>query len=460
MSSRSALLLLVVLAVPWWGCKGNINKNHPLIAITDIVSVTATGGQGHAASLAPAITPDGRYVVFVSGALEFLPAGTLPITPGYGKVQAYRKDLLTGDILLISQSTAGVLGNNDCAGPSISDNGRWIAFSSAADNLLGVGVDTNTVPDVFVRDVGTTLVSPSTIRVSVVTGSGAQGTATAVGNGSFDPVISGDGTTVSFTSDLQDIWTTPLVNIQNVFRHPNAPTGVTDLVSVSHTGVEANNLSGSTSISADGKTISFFSDATNLLATSTTSMIRHIYVRDMVGGVTELVSQSTAGAEGNKSDGDLSSVSADGTRVAFSSLADNLDVDVNPFSDIFLRIRGVSTSLLSRSSSGFQAFGDCLQPALSGDGRYVTFSSVASNLVSNDTNGKNDVFWVDTATGLLLRVSIGTDGSQANDDSASVSRPAITADGRFVVFDSRATNLIAVDDNSSVDVFIRGPLHP
>jgi Tol biopolymer transport system component len=459
MNSRASLLLLATLAIPWWGCKGNINKTHPLISVTDRVSVTSTGGELNGSSRAPALTSDGHYLAFVSTATVLLPAGTLPTDPGWGKAQVYRKDLVTGDVLLMSQSTAGVLANGDSSGPSISDNGRWIAFSSSADNLLGPGVDTNTVADVFVRDVGTSLVLPSTIRVSVVTGTGAQGSNSALGVGSVDPVISGDGTEVSFTSDLQDIWSTPLVNLNpNVFRHPNAPTGPTDLVSVNHAGAEANGLSGSPSISADGNTISFFSDATNLLASATNGK-RHIYVRNMTGGVTELVAQSTLGKEGNDIDGDLSSVSADGSRVAFSSLATNLDTDTNPFFDVFLRIRGVSTTLISKSTSGVQGFGDSKDPVLSGDGRYVAYTSIAANLVPNDTNGNLDVFWTDTVTGQTLRVSVGSYGSQANNDSGSQSRSSITADGRFVAFDSIANNLIAVDGNGSDDIFLHGPLY-
>jgi Tol biopolymer transport system component len=237
-----------------------------------------------------------------------------------------------------------------------------------------------------------------------------------------------------------------------------SPSRPTDLVSVNHAGVEANNLSGSTSLSADGKIVSFFSDATDLLATATNGH-RHIYVRDMGGATTELVSQSTAGVEGSDQDGDLSSVSADGSRVAFSSKASNLAPDINPFFDVFLRIRGVSTTLISRSSSGIQAFGDCLGPVLSGDGRFVAYSSVAANLVPNDTNGARDIFWVDTATGETLRASVGTYGAQANNDSGSLSRPSITADGRFVAFDSLANNLIAVDGNNSDDIFLHGPLY-
>src|SRR5581483_8861709 len=105
------------------------------------------------------------------------------------------------------------------------------------------------------------------------------------------------------------------------------------------------------------------------------------------------------------------------------------------------------------SSSGTQANNDShYRPSLSADGRYVTFQSTASNLVAGDTNSADDIFLRDTQTGTTTRISVNSGGTQGNNDSLF---PSISADGRYVAFDSLATNLVAGDTNGSSDVFVR-----
>ena len=172
-------------------------------------------------------------------------------------------------------------------------------------------------------------------------------------------------------------------------------------------------------------------------------------------GVTTRVSVATGGGEGNGSSG-LPAISGDGRYVAFSSDASNLVAnDTNGCPDVFCHDRWTGTTTrVSVASNGAQADGPSPQGwklSISVDGRYVAFASDASNLVANDTNGKTDVFIHDCRTGATTRMSVASDGTQANNVS---DKPSVSADGRFVAFESPATNLVADDTNLCRDVFV------
>ncbi len=180
-------------------------------------------------------------------------------------------------------------------------------------------------------------------------------------------------------------------------------------------------------------------------------------------GVTERVSVSSAGSEGNQQS-ERSAVSADGRFVAFVSLADNLvPGDTNNEADIFVhdRLTG-TTERVSVSSREEQANGDSSflgffqKPAISADGRFVAFASTATNLVAHDTNNAEDIFVRDRLNGTTERVSLTGSGGQANADSSFAS---ISADGQFVAFGSFADNLVAGDTNFTSDVFVRDRLN-
>src|SRR5262249_22098526 len=110
---------------------------------------------------------------------------------------------------------------------------------------------------------------------------------------------------------------------------------------------------------------------------------------------------------------------------------------------------------VSVASDGTQANGETLQPTISANGRYVTFDSLASNLVSGDTNGKYDVFVHDMLTGSTSRISVASDGTEGNNDSDT---PSINADGRYVEFASRASNIVSNDSNGVDDLFVHDML--
>jgi Tol biopolymer transport system component len=203
------------------------------------------------------------------------------------------------------------------------------------------------------------------------------------------------------------------------------------------------------SISADGRLIAFMSDE---LVPGDTNQCMDIFVRDHVAGVTERDSVDSSGGQANGGSEDPA-ISSTGQFVAFVSLATNLvSGDTNNQRDIFVhdRVTG-STECVSVDSSGAQGDGDSTWPSISADGRYVAFDSVATNLVPGDTNGKLDVFVHDRSTGSTVRVSVDSFGAQANGSS---NFSFIADGGQVVVFQSDAPNLVAGDTNSWMDIFL------
>jgi len=232
--------------------------------------------------------------------------------------------------------------------------------------------------------------------------------------------------------------------------------GETTRVSTTSAGAQATGGSSSGAVlSADGRYVAFTSSASNLVA-GDTNVESDAFIRDTLTGVTTRVSTSSAGVEGN-SPSYASAISADGRYVLFSSDATNLVAgDTNWCRDAFIKdtLTGVTTRV-STSSAGVQGGGDSFVSAISADGRYVAFSSDATNLVAGDTNGTSDAFIKDTLTGVTTRVSTSSAGGEGN-SSSNVS--AISADGRYVAFSSDATNLVAGDTNGTYDAFIKDTL--
>jgi Tol biopolymer transport system component len=343
---------------------------------------------------------------------------------------------LTGCISRVSVSTDGAEANWGSNNPSISADGRYVAFDSEASTL--VDDDTNGDFDVFVRDT----VEGTTERVSL-NSDGDEAESASVG-----PSISADGRYVAFTSYASNLSEGDENNNYDVFVRDLA-TGVTTQVSVDSNENGGNDPSGGPSISADGRYVAFGSYASNLVAG--TNPGSDIFVRDTVLGMTTLVSVPVGGTQPNNSE--HPSISADGQRIAFDSEATNLVAgDTNNSSDIF--VRNVATAVTSRvsvSSAGSQAVGWSHSPSISANGRFVTFASSAPTLVAGDTNVEGDVFVRDTVAGTTERANVDSAGGQVSDGSSST----ISADGHFVAFASAATNLVADDTNALPDVFVR-----
>ena len=279
----------------------------------------------------------------------------------------------------VSISSVGVQGDLDSREFDISGNGRLVGFDSDATTL--VPSDTNGVSDVFLRDRET----GHTTRLSVGV-DGAEADAP-----SFAPHVSADGNVVTFTSVASNLVPDYTAGRWQVYIR-NLVTGQTSKVSVSSSGAEAEGDSSADAISADGQIVVFGSLASNLVPGDSNNA-SDIFVHDRSTHQTTRVSVSSGGIQGN-SHSFLSSVSADGRFVAFSSLATNLvPGDANPLHDIFVHDRVLRvTTRVSVDSSGNGANSQTILPSISADGQYVAFESLANNLVPGDSNFRNDVF--------------------------------------------------------------------
>jgi PKD repeat protein len=347
-------------------------------------------------------------------------------------------DSTTGTTTRVSVASDGSQGNDWSQGPSISADGRYVAFHSDASNL--VSGDTNFAGDVFVHDRQT----GQTTRVSVAS-DGSQGNGASGYNS-----ISADGRYVAFFSYASNLVSGDSSGEGDVFVH-DRQTGQTVRVSVASDGSQGNDRSWYPSISADGRYVAFCSSASNLVS-GDTNYRDDVFVHDRQTGQTTRVSVASDGTQGNDASR-YSSISADGRYVAFDSWASNLvSGDTNGEDDVFVHDRQTGqTARVSVASDGSQGNDDSWDPSISADGRYVAFYSSASNMVSGDTNGVDDVFVHNRQTGQTTRVSVASDGSQGNDDAR---RASISADGRYVAFESHASNMVSGDTNGEIDVFV------
>ncbi len=234
---------------------------------------------------------------------------------------------------------------------------------------------------------------------------------------------------------------------------PGAPAASVDdrtqRVSIGPSGADAQATSRHAAISGDGRFVAFDTDATELVEDDINKGVADVYLRDVFGLTTGIVSRGPGGPAGNGPSTDPA-ISHDGTTVAFVSSASNLVVaDLNGVDDILVRTPPRITRA-SVSSLGIEADAPSSQPDVSGDGRYVAFASEATNLAPDDDNGQPDVFVRDMEAGTTTLVSRGKRGSAAG---ASTS-PAISPGGRFVSFTSDAADLVAGDRNVAADVFL------
>jgi Tol biopolymer transport system component len=227
----------------------------------------------------------------------------------------------------------------------------------------------------------------------------------------------------------------------------------TERVSVNSAEEQGNASSDTTSMSADGRYVAFISESDNLVDGDDNGEA-DIFVRDRQTGTTQQVSVNSSGEGGNDSSDDPR-ITPDGRYVVFSSYSDNLvDGDTNDEADIFLRdLQTGTTERVSLTDDDGETFDGSFLPDVSSDGRYVVFQSDADNLVAGDEAGARDVFRRDRVAGTTVRVSVGTGGAEADDDSSDA---AISADGNLVAFTSRASNLAgATDPDFATDVFLR-----
>lgn len=404
---------------------------------TERVSVSSTGEQANVGSDFPSISADGRYVAFNSAASNLVPGDTNTFD------DVFVKDLVTGIIEIVSVSSTGEPVGGGC--PSIGADGRYVAYQSGANNL--VPGDTNDFGDIFVYDRQTGI----TERVSVSsTGEEAKkATGTYIQLTAY-PSISADGRYIAFFSSASNLVPDDTNEAVDVFVHDRL-TGITERASISSASEQGNSASFTdvgAAISADGRYVIFESYASNLVPNDTNGDI-DVFIHDRQTRTTERVSVSSSGEQAD-SGSIYPAISADGRCIAFASGASNL-VPNSKVGGLYIRDRATGiTELVSVSNTG--APGSGFNPSVSADGRFVAFKSVDENLVPDDTNGWGDIFVRDRQLGTTERVSVSSSGEQANRASWKVS---INADGRYVAFSSRASNLVEGDTNEAWDIFVR-----
>ncbi|MCY7382249.1 MAG: calcium-binding protein [Microcoleus sp. CAN_BIN18] len=411
-------------------------KLPELKTILTRVSVNSLGKEGDRFSINPSISADGRFIAFESTATNLVVGET------NNKSDVFVRDRLTEITTRISVNSTGNQGSFDAFNPAISADGRFVAFESNSTNL--VAADTNNISDIFLHD----RLNGTTTRISVGS-TGQEGD-----RPSLNPSISADGRFVAFESNSTNLVAGDTNNNSDIFVH-DIQTNTTTGISVDSTGNQGNIGSFNPSISADGRFVAFDSLADNLVAADTNST-RDIFVRDIQTNTTTRVSVNSSGNQGNL--GSISAViSANGRFVAFQSNASNLVTeDINGTSDIFVHDRLTNTtSMASINSTGDRANRSSFKPSISADGRLVAFDSLADNLAAADTNGTNDIFVRDRDTATTTRISVNSQGQGADITSFN---PAISATANVIAFDSFATNLLPQDTNSSRDVFISHPV--
>jgi hypothetical protein len=403
-----------------------------------------------------AVSATGRYVAFSSEATTLVSGDT------NGHRDVFLRDRDTdndgdfdepGNVLTtrISMAPGGVQANNDSWEVSISFDGRYIAYSSDADNL--VADDGNGARDVFLYD----RVLNQTRRVSV-----QNGTVNTSGNNASDhPGISGDGRFVAFRSAASDLITGDTNNVRDIFVRQMS-NNTTTRVSIDSAAVQADGPSFNPTMSETGQFVAFASEATNLVAGDGNGF-RDVFVHDRSTGATTRVSVATSAAEANDQSY-TPFISGNGNFVVFASEATNLDevtTDTNGFADIFVHDRALaSTTRVSLSFFGAESDGNSYTPSISREGRYITFASEATNLdvTQSNSNGVRNIYLHDRqlalngiyAFGLTSRISLDTNGGMPNDWSFA---PMVAAYGRHVAYVSEATDLVQNDLNLHWDVF-------
>ncbi|MDD5306537.1 MAG: calcium-binding protein [Deltaproteobacteria bacterium] len=406
----------------------------------ELISVSTTGGPSNGYSFEPSISANGRYVAFYSGATDLVST----TTTGY---QVFVRDRWSSTTALVSwNATSSAGGNSTSSDPSISADGRHVVFASNATDLVATTVSGQ---QVYLRDLDTS----ATTLVSVNAAGNAGGNAS-----SSSPVISGDNRYVAFVSGASDLG--PAGNGTAHIYVRDLQTHTTFLVSAADTDAGddlGNGPSYEPSISGNGRYVAFESDATDLTSPATTS--RQIFVRDVVDGTTVVASVNTVGAPGNNGSYHAR-ITPDGRWVAFSSYSTDLVSPATSWRQAFLRdLTGDTTILISQSTVGVPGNNDSggYGGGLSSDGRYVAFNSYANNLIPVDLNSNVDIFVRDHVDETTVRAGEGVDGGEPN---GSTEHSAISSTGRFVAFTSWASNLVPDDTNTYPDVFVYELLGP
>ncbi len=391
--------------------------------VNDLMSVNVSGSKQSIPSTQPSVSEDGRYTAFTSAATNLVSSDT------NGFADVFVRDRISGTTSLVSVSSSSTQANSGSDNPSISYDGRYILFHTGATNLDPN--DTFAGPDVYLRDTvnnTTTLVSKTS--AGYPTNSAVKGK------------ISADGRFVVYQAK------NPNTIYQDIFVVDLSNNSV-DLVSKDASNNDGNNSSADPSISCDGGIITFYSNASNLVSGDTNGLV-DVFIAERIGG-NKISNITIAGNAGSFPT--IAGVSCDGNYVTFQSDATNLvSGDTNGFKDIFRYSRiSQQTELISKSTSGTLGNGNSVESSISGDGRYIAYSSGATNLVASDTNGTEDVFIRDTKAGTTQLLSQNASGTYGDFGSYA---PFISPDGKYATYYTAADNLVSGDTDNDADIIL------
>ena len=342
-------------------------------------------------------------------------------------------------LFLSSTSTTGVKGNGGSDYSSLSSSGQQVAFQSVATNLDPA--DTDAVRDIYVKDLGTgvlTLASSSDTGVK--------------GNGESDyPGISGDASSVAFQSKASNLDPADTDGLSDVYVK-DLGTGRLLLASTSDTGAKGNGESTLGTLARAGNKVAFQSISTNL-DPADTDPIDDIYVKTLTTGDIVLASVTKAGVKGNGSSG-VARISETGKRVAFETLSNNLNSkDTDLVHDIYVKELGTGRLLLaSTSDTGVKGNGGSVVPEITSAGNRVAFLSTATNLDPGDTDPAQDCYVKNLGTGDIVLASSTKTGVKGN---GNVTRCTVSKDGRKAAFVTASTNLDPADSDTLPDVYVK-----
>lgn len=412
-----------------------------------LVSINRTGtGTGNGQSYFSVTSADGRIVAFASEATDLV-----NVTDTNNEPDVFVRDMSTGQTRLVSVNVTGTrTGNRGSTGPSLSADGRYVAFYSGASDLAAG--DSGLTQDVFVRD----LVAGTTTLVSVNSAGNGSGN-----NNSLSPVISADGRIVVFASVASNLSSTPDTNNFVDIYARNLQTRTTRLLSANQAGNNSGNLeSGSLSgggvvtpvISANGRWVFFLSHATNLVSISDANSTTDLFGYDLQTNTLSLISVNRDNTATGNGTTNMGVCSADGRFVAFPSNSRNLTaIDAE---GLYVRDLQQGTTILASINRNGTSSQVAFSPSISADGQFVAFSTTSNDLTSLPHALGLNVFVRDLQKGITSLVSVNRLGNGAGNSESN--RLVISANGRFVAFNSLADDLTFISDQQNTeDTFVR-----
>ena len=404
---------------------------------TELVSKDIDAVAGNDVSENSAIDGTGRYIVFESEATNLVTVFTT-----FNRNHIYRKDTITGEVLLVSSDADGLEANNSSFTPRISDDGRFVVFASNATNLSST-ISTGGILQVFIKDMedgSVDLVSRDDTGLF------------AANVKAENPDVSNDGRYIVFESSASNLSILANNSFSQIYRKDMNDESVEMISRNTSQSAGAAGNSKLPAMSRDGRYIVFDSNAGNDIVTGAT-VVRHIYLVDMDNpAITEQISVDSNEIQASGTSLNAS-ISDDGMYVAFESDAANLIAGGTSRSDIYRRDRSAGETVLVSTPDGTSS-GDVgsFNASISADGTFIAFESASTNLVVETSLGLTDIFVRDFSTTPVVtieKINISQSGFEPSNNSANAS---ISSDGRYVSYDS-PFNYDITDTNTINDVY-------